>query len=114
MPTLQERLAAVETEMRQLHESAGDEPLTEESQTRWDDLVTERSTLQAAIQRDDARRETVRSLAARTASTESGDGAAARSTGPEVIVRRDPFAVLEDRNLHGASLRRALMDANLS
>ncbi|HEU4751755.1 MAG TPA: phage major capsid protein, partial [Armatimonadota bacterium] len=47
-------------------------------------------------------------------STESGDGAAARSTGPEVIVRRDPFAVLEDRNLHGASLRRALMDANLS
>ncbi|MFI7042671.1 phage major capsid protein, partial [Microbispora rosea] len=113
MPTLQERLAAVETEMRQLHESAGDEPLAEESQTRWDELVSERSTLQEAIRRDDQRRETVRSLAQAPARTENGDGATPRAAAPEVIVRKDPFAVLEDRNLHGTARERALVDANL-
>lgn len=107
------RLAAVEAEMRSIHETAGDEPLTEEAQATWDERMAERTQLQEAIRRDDARRETVRSLAARPAGTESGDGAAARSTGPEVIVRKDPFAVLEDRNLHGVALRRALTDANL-
>ncbi|HEU4753641.1 MAG TPA: hypothetical protein VFU47_11080, partial [Armatimonadota bacterium] len=109
-----ERLAAIEAELRSIHEAAGDNPLTDEAQARWDELTAQRAEAQEAIRRDDERRETVRSLAARPVSTESGDGAAARSTGPEVIVRRDPFAVLEDRNLHGASLRRALMDANLS
>jgi HK97 family phage major capsid protein len=32
---------------------------------------------------------------------------------PAVIVKDSPFGVLEDRSLHGASLRRALVDANL-
>jgi HK97 family phage major capsid protein len=111
MATLQERLAAAENELRSLHETAGDNPLEADAQTRWDDLTTERATLREAIKKDEERRATVAGLAARPAATENGDGAT--RTAPQVIVRQDPFAVLEDRNLRGTALRRALVDSNL-
>lgn len=61
------RLAEVETELRQLHESAGDAAFTDEQQSRWDTLDTERNALTAQIEEERAallrRQETVRSLA---------------------------------------------------
>jgi len=111
MATLQERLAAAETELRSLHETAGDNPLEADAQSRWDELTTERSALEAAIKKDEERRATVATLAAKPGATEDGDGAT--RTAPQVIVRQDPFAVLEDRNLRGTALRRALVDSNL-
>jgi HK97 family phage major capsid protein len=111
MATLQERLAAAENELRSIHETAGDNPLTEDQTTRWDELTTERSTLEAAIKKDEERRATVATLAAKPGATEDGDGAT--RTAPQVIVRQDPFAVLEDRNLRGVALRKAMVDSNL-
>lgn len=111
MATLQERLAATEDELRTIHETAGDEPLAEDQQTRWDELTAERTQLQESIRRDDERRAQVATLAARPAHVEDGDGAT--RTAPQVSIRQDPFAVLEDRNLRGSALQRALVDSNL-
>ncbi|WP_157251112.1 phage major capsid protein [Nonomuraea typhae] len=105
-----ERLAAVEDELRAIHEAAGDEPLTDEQQAQWDELRSERGRLQETIRRQEERREEVRSLAERPGRTEAGDGARGA---PQVMTKVDPFAVLEDRSLHGGDLQRALTDANL-
>ncbi len=107
---LRERLAAVESELRSLHEAAGDEPLADEAQTRWDELTTERSNLQTAIQRDEARRATVAQFAQR----ESGDGA--RQGSPALHTQRDPFAVLERVRPYGGpqpEIRRELVDSTI-
>ncbi|MFI9817580.1 phage major capsid protein [Saccharothrix variisporea] len=62
------RLAEVETELRQLHEAAGNAAFTDEQQTAWDALEAERGQLTTAIDEARAalerRREVVRSLAA--------------------------------------------------
>lgn len=79
-----ERLAAVEAELRQLHEAAGDAALDETQQARWDELTGERAQLTEAIRRDDARRDLVRSLADRPGHTEDGDG----SIGAPQVMRR--------------------------
>jgi HK97 family phage major capsid protein len=105
---LRERLAAVEAELRTIHETAGDAALSDETQTRWDELTRERGELNAAITRDDERRALVRSLAERPGHTEPGDGA--RGGAPEVMLKADASAILA--NPHRAS-RQALVSANL-
>lgn len=106
-----ERLAAVEDELRSIHEAAGEAPLTDEQQTSWDALTSERGQLEEAIRRDDERRSVVAGLAARPGHLEDGDGA--RRGAPSVVIKPDPFAVLEDRSVRGGDLVRALTDANL-
>lgn len=92
-------LGLVEADLRALHESAGDSALTEEQQTEWDRLTARRTELNDIIRRDDERRSLARGLADR-GTTETGDGA--RGGAPEVMLRKDPFDLLESRG-HGLS-----------
>lgn len=106
---LRERLAAIEAELRSIHEAAGENPLTDEQQTRWDTLTADRANVTTAIERDEARRATVAQFSQR----ETGD---APSTGPAVHVRRDPFEVLSRVSPFGQpqpELRRELVDSTL-
>lgn len=100
---LREELRAVEDELRGLHEAAGDEPLNDEQQTRWDELTARRSTLNESIRRDDERRATAASLATgnRGGTTEPGDsGDTAPGLGaPEVMRRVEPWDGSEVRGL---------------
>lgn len=79
------RLEEIETELRTIHETAGDEPFTDEQQSRWDELSTERTERQSAAEAARVaegerlrvlaeRRSTVASFAERVGATESGDG----------------------------------------
>lgn len=108
---LREQLAAVEAELRTLHETAGDATLDEDQQRQWDDLTTKRSKLLDDIQRDDERRATAAALAARPERTETGDGV--RGAAPAAHVRKDPFAILDDHTVRGRERRRALVDGVL-
>lgn len=106
-----ERLAQIEAELRSLHETAGDDPLTDDQQTQWDALTEERGQLAETIRRDDDRRALVRSLADRPGGTEPGD----QRQAPNVNIKRDPFEVLHNRGagMNSVELRRALVDSNL-
>lgn len=108
---LTEKLAEVETELRSIHENAGDEALTDEAQKRWDELNAERSSLHASIKKDEERREVARNLSAKPAHTEAGDGVRGA---PAVHIKRDPFEALENRSgMSGSEYRKSLVDANL-
>ncbi|GIH27620.1 hypothetical protein Aph01nite_59300 [Acrocarpospora phusangensis] len=105
------KLAEVENELRSIHEAAGDAPLTDEAQARWDELSAERSKLNASIQKDDERRAVARDLSAKPANVEAGDGA---RSAPAVHITRDPFEALENRSgLSGQAYKTALVEANL-
>ncbi|MET8265945.1 phage major capsid protein [Micromonospora arida] len=104
-----ERLAQIEAELRSIDEAAGESPLTTEQQTSWDALSTERSQVQETIRKDDERRQTVRSLAAKPGHTEDGDGV--RGGAPNVSIKKDPFDVLRNGG-YGVS-RQQLVEANL-
>ncbi|WP_034240212.1 hypothetical protein, partial [Saccharomonospora iraqiensis] len=66
---LEARREPLESEMRELHDKAGDRELTRGEQRRWD-------RLQAGVDKlDDQRRALVRELAELPGHTESGDGA---------------------------------------
>ena len=106
---LRERLNQIEAELRSIHEAAGDEPLTDDQQARWDALVAERSTVEAAIRRDEERRNLVRSLADKPGHVEPGDGV--RAGAPNVTIKSDPFAALQHGG-YGVS-RQQMIDANL-
>jgi HK97 family phage major capsid protein len=107
-----ERLLAVEAELRSIHEAAGDNPLADDAQAKWDELTAERAQLQETIRRDDERRAQVASFATRQAATESGDST--RREAPAQINREDPFDVLERaRSLKPTEARRQLIDANI-
>jgi len=106
---LRERLNQIEAELRSIHEAAGDEPLTDDQQARWDALVDERSTVEAAIRRDEERRNLVRSLADKPGHVEPGDGV--RAGAPAVTIKSDPFAALQHGG-YGVS-RQQMIDANL-
>jgi len=113
---LRARLEAIFAELRAIDTEAGDAVLTSEQQARFDVLVAERGEREAevaAIEARNAQREQVRNLPAqnRSGAIEGGDGA--RNTGPQVLIRDDPFDVLEDRSLHGRHLVRALVDGNM-
>jgi HK97 family phage major capsid protein len=106
--SLRDDLRAVEDELRSIHEAAGDEPLNDEQQPRWDELTAQRSTLQESIRRDDERRATAANLATRPGATERGDagGDAATPPGaPEFMRRVEPFDGREVRSLTGTEAR---------
>lgn len=110
--TPRERLDAIEAELRSIHEAAGDAPLADDAQARWDELVVERSTREAEVRRIEERRATAATLATRPTHVEPGDGA---RQAPSVVVKADPFEVLNTRGvgLSTGELRRQLVDGNL-
>ncbi|MEU8278234.1 phage major capsid protein [Microbispora bryophytorum] len=113
MDEILRRLGEIETEMRALHEAAGDEPFNDEQQTRWNELEEQR-TEQLRLQEEERarqadlerRRGTVAQFAARGA-TEPGDGnvdpRGPRS--PEFMQRVDPWDGSELRALSRAQVR---------
>jgi HK97 family phage major capsid protein len=100
---METRLGEIETELRTMHESAGDEAFTDEQQTRWTELEGELATVTTA--RDEARaaiekrRATVRALADRPGHTESGDGASGAPKSPEFMRKVDAFDGSDARSL---------------
>lgn len=104
MSALRERLAEIEAELRSIHETAGNDPLTADQQSTWDELVAERGVaaegdaegsglleqIRQADAKDEARRNTVRSLAQKGA-VEAGDGAQGAPQSPEYMRRVEPF-----------------------
>jgi len=66
------RLTEIETERRQMHEAAGDDPLTEEQQVRWDALDTEVGELRTAETEAREREERNRRVAASRAQYGAG------------------------------------------
>jgi HK97 family phage major capsid protein len=114
---LRARIGEIVDELRAIDTEAGDQALTEDQQARFDELLKEREERQGeieAIELRNVQRAQVEALARQPRhehTIEPGDGA--RHAAPNVIIRDDPFAVLEDRSLHGRHLERALVDANL-
>ncbi|HEX6968610.1 MAG TPA: phage major capsid protein [Micromonosporaceae bacterium] len=103
------RLAEIEAELRSIHEAAGESPFNDEQQSRWDELIAERSQVEETIRKDEERRQVVRNLAARPGSTDDGDGV--RGGAPNVGIKADPFEALRYGG-YGVS-RQQLVDANL-
>lgn len=104
-----ERKAAIEAELRALHEAAGAAALNDEQQTRWDELTAELGTeardgnpatgIHLAIQRDDERRAQVRMFANTPGHVESGDGATGAPVSPEFMRKVEPFDGADVRSL---------------
>lgn len=111
---IRSRLAEIKPELLEL---GGAETLTEEQSTRFTALETEWDALNTEatpLEEREARLEHVRRHVIPQGHTEPGDGATrGGGHGPEVMIRKDPFQVLEDRSLRGRELSRALVDANL-
>jgi HK97 family phage major capsid protein len=102
---LRARLDAIAGELRAIDTEAGDAALTADQTERFDGLLAERAQVETGIATEERREATRSSLTATPARVER--------TAPEVIVRQDPFAILEDRSLQGRKLERALTEANL-
>lgn len=115
---LRARHAEIEAELRTMHETAGDAALTDEQQTRWDELDTERTQVAGQVEERARREATVRSFAARPQHTESGDGAREGNPGPEVMRRVEPFDGSDVRSMPRGVARdkalKALEDRELS
>lgn len=112
---LRARLEGIFEELRAIDTEAGDTALTPEQQERFDALLAEREQREGEIKTIERRAEQRAQIAAlpqqkRGGTVEDGDGA---RSGPNVILEKDPFSVLEDRSLSGRALSRALIDANL-
>jgi HK97 family phage major capsid protein len=101
---LRARLDAIAGELRAIDTEAGDAALTPDQTERFDGLLAERATVETSIATEE-RRESARASLNVPRQVER--------TAPQVIVRDDPYAVLEDRSLHGRALERALIDGNL-
>jgi HK97 family phage major capsid protein len=97
---LRAKLESIEAERRGIHEAAGDNPLTDEQQTRWDALDTDEADMRARL----ADAEQAEQRAQRV--TESRSKWRSVQVGKE----NDPFAGLQ--NVHTMS-RQNLIDANL-
>jgi HK97 family phage major capsid protein len=102
---LRARFDAIAGELRAIDTEAGDAALTPDQTERFDGLLAERKGLTEQIVTEERREDTRATLAAAPARVER--------TAPQVIVKADPFAVLEDRSLHGAARTRAIRDSLL-
>jgi HK97 family phage major capsid protein len=112
------RLGEIETEMRSIHEAAGDEAFTAEQETRWTELEGEhaeqvrlRDEAQARQEEERARetererrRTLVAGFAARSGNTEAGDGNL-DARGAQVMRRVDPWDGTELRSLSRPEVR---------
>ena len=96
---LRSRIDAIETELRTIHETAGDDPFTAEQQTQWDTLTAERAE-RAKEQADlEARLEQVARFAAKPENRETGDGATGAPKSPEFMRQVTPFDGTDPRAL---------------
>jgi HK97 family phage major capsid protein len=98
-------LAYVQACLGDIHTRAEGRPLDEDEQRQWDEGKAYVAETRKVLARYDEARE----LAAKPGHIERATPPQAPNFNPS----RDPFAVLEDRSLHGAPLTRALVDANL-
>lgn len=96
---LRSRISEIETELRTIHETAGDEPFTEEQQTQWDALKDERAAKEKEQKDLEARLADVARFAAKPEQRESGDGATGAPKSPEFMQRVDPFDGRDARSL---------------
>jgi HK97 family phage major capsid protein len=101
---LRARLDAIAGELRAIDTEAGDAALTPDQTERFDGLLTERATVETSIATEE-RRETARASLNVPRQVER--------TAPQVIVRDDPYAVLEDRSLQGRARTTAVRDSIL-
>lgn len=124
---LRAKRAEAEARMKALHESAGDNAFTTEQDEEFRRLGEESQAFASQIEREEKRASFVASLEERSASapvseirSESGSVNEERSRpgeGVDVLIRRDPFAVLDRSTTKGMTPRaeeRALISANLS
>jgi HK97 family phage major capsid protein len=102
---LRARLDAIAGELRAIDTEAGDAALTADQTERFDGLLAERAQVETGIATEERREATRSSLTATPARVER--------TAPEVIVRQDPFAVLEDRSVQGRARTTAVRDGIL-
>jgi HK97 family phage major capsid protein len=87
---LRARLAEIETEMRGIHEAAGDAALNEEQDARFEELDEARTTVLADIAKREAREQRIREIAEGGRSTEPADGGRGA---PAFHRKGDPFDV---------------------
>lgn len=93
---LRSRIGEIETELRTIHETAGDETFTDEQQSQWDTLSEERASKQTELQALEARLARVAEFGQQPARREPGDGA---TGAPQVMKRVDPFDGRDVRSL---------------
>jgi HK97 family phage major capsid protein len=109
---IRSRLAEIKPELAEFRSL---ETPSEEEATRAEELLAEFDALEAEGAPLEVRHAKLEKVAKhvipQTRTSEDGDGT--RNAGPEVMVRTSPFDVLTDRSLHGSTLSRALVDANL-
>ena len=105
---LRKFLAETEARMQEIHNATLERSLSSEEQTEWDELNEKRETTQKQIGSIEARNRVADTLP-KPGAVENGDGAADTrdGNGPNVIRKRDPLEVLEDRS----ATRRELTDA---
>lgn len=96
---LRSRIGEIETELRTIHTDAGDNPFTDEQQSKWDDLIAERSTKESEAAKLEARLAEIARQGERPNATESGDGATSAPKGPEFMRKVEPFDGRDVRSL---------------
>lgn len=117
MDEILRRLGEIETEMRSIHEAAGDEPFTDEQQGRWNELEEQRAEQlrlqdeergrqeqERARQAEQERRRTLVAGFAARGNTEAGDGNL-DARGVQVMRRVDPWDGTELRTLSRPEVR---------
>lgn len=96
---LRSRIGEIETELRTIHETAGDEPFTEEQQSQWDELSEERAKVAKEQKALEARLNDLAGFAAKPENREDGDGATGAPRSPEFMRQVDPFDGADPRSL---------------
>jgi HK97 family phage major capsid protein len=102
---LRARLDAIAGELRAIDTEAGDAALTADQTERFDGLLAEREGLTGQIATEERREAARSSISAAPARVER--------SAPEVIIKNDPFAVLEDRSVQGRERTTAIRDGIL-
>jgi HK97 family phage major capsid protein len=96
---LRSRIGEIETELRAIHETAGDNAFTDEQQSQWDTLSEQRAAVTKEHADLEARLARVASFAANPEQRESGDGATGAPQSPEFMRQVDPFDGRDARTL---------------
>lgn len=99
----------IDAELRNIHESAGDEPLDDDTQARFDAGLAERDAIEAKAAKLEERMAAAERIGQRPAAVENGDGA--RDAGFQIRTDRNPWEGLEevrtnpDAHARGTELR---------
>jgi len=88
---LRSRIGEIETELRTIHETAGDEPFDDEQQSQWDTLNDESAKRTKEVAELEARLARVAAFADKPGASESGDGATGAPKSPEFMRQVEPF-----------------------